>query len=139
MSAFGAFWPQLNNVIKDRMTAIEFSSKNLFINSGPFEREKYFENLSTHKYMLCPLGNGMQSPKIIEAILNCCIPVMTDNITSRNLIKKGFPILIVNEWTEITEKKLNENYNRFETEIRVFKEKVKDLDKWWNFSFNLEK
>ena len=64
---------------------------------------------------------------------------MTDNITSRNLIKKGFPILIVNEWTEITEKKLNENYNRFETEIRVFKEKVKDLDKWWNFSFNLEK
>ena len=47
MSAFGAFWPQLNNVIKDRMTAIEFSSKNLFINSGPFEREKYFENLNT--------------------------------------------------------------------------------------------
>ena len=30
MSAFGAFWPQLNNVIRDRMTAIEFSSKNLF-------------------------------------------------------------------------------------------------------------
>ena len=130
---------ELNNVIRDRMTAIEFSSKNLFINSGPFEREKYFENLSTHKYMLCPLGNGMQSPKIIEAILNCCIPVMTDNITSRRLIKKGFPILIVNEWAEINEKKLNENYDRLETEIKVFREKVKDLDKWWNFSFDKEK
>ena len=139
MNAFGAFWPQLNNVIGDRMTAIEFSSKNLFVNSGPFEREKYFENLSTHKYMLCPLGNGMQSPKIIEAILNCCIPIMTDNITSRSLNKKGFPILIVNKWTEITEKKLNENYDRLETEIKVFREKVKDLDKWWNFSFNSEK
>lgn len=136
MSAFGAFWPQLNNVIRDRMTAVEFSSKNLFVNSGPYAREKYFENLSTHKYMLCPLGNGMQSPKIIEAILNCCIPVMTDNITSRRLIKKGFPILIVNEWAEINEKKLNENYDRLETEIKVFREKVKDLDKWWNFSFN---
>lgn len=139
MSAFGAFWPQLNNVIKDRMTAVEFSSKNLFVNSGPFGREKYFENLSTHKYMLCPLGNGMQSPKVIEGILNCCIPIMTDNITSRSLIKKGFPILIVKEWREITEKKLNENYDRLETEIKVFREKIKDLDKWWNFSFNIEK
>ncbi len=138
MSAFGAFWPQLNNVIKDRMTAIEFSSKNLFINSGPFEREKYFENLSTHKYMLCPLGNGMQSPKIIEAILNCCIPIMTDNITSRSLKKKGFPILIFNEWSEISEKKLNENYDQLENEIKKFRDKIKDLNKWWNFSFKKE-
>ena len=78
-------------------------------------------------------------PKIIEAILNCCIPIMTDNITSRSLHKKGFPILIVNEWTEITEKELNENYDRLETEIKLFSEKIKDLDKWWNFSFNIEK
>ena len=50
-----------------------------------------------------------ERPKIIEAILNCCIPIMTDNATSRSLKTKGFPILIVNEWFEITEKKLNEN------------------------------
>ena len=135
MSAFGAFWPNLNNIIIDRTTAIEFSSKNSFVNSGPFEREKYFENLSTHKYMLCPLGNGMQSPKIIEAILNCCIPIMTDNATSRSLKTKGFPILIVNEWFEITEKKLNENYDQFENEIVEFRDKIKDLNKWWDFSF----
>ena len=85
--------------------------------------------------MLCPLGNGVQSPKIIEAILNCCIPIMTDNVTSRSLKKKGFPILIVNEWFEITEKKLNENYDQFENEIVVFRNKIKDLDKWWDFSF----
>ena len=135
MSAFGAFWPNLNKIISDRMNAIKFSSKNSFVNTGPFEREKYFENLSTHKYMLCPLGNGMQSPKIIEAILNCCVPIMTDNVTSRSLKTKGFPILIVNDWSEITEKKLNENYNQLENEIIIFREKIKDLDKWWNFSF----
>ena len=36
---------------------------------------------------------------------------------------------------EITEKKLNENYDQLENEIIIFREKIKDLDKWWNFSF----
>ena len=32
-------------------------------------------------------------------------------------------------------KKLNENYNQLENEIIIFREKIKDLDKWRNFSF----
>ncbi len=138
MSAFGAFWPNLNTIIKDRSSAVEFSLKNSFVNSGPFEREKYFENLSLHKYMICPLGNGQQSPKIIEAILNCCVPIMTSSVTSKCLKNKGFPILIVNNWFEITEKKLNEEYVRFETEIIKFRDMIKDLDRWWDFSFKAE-
>ena len=36
-----------------------------------------------------------------------------------------FPILIVNDWFEITEKKLNENYNKLENEIIIFLRKLR--------------
>ena len=135
MSAFGLFWPHLNDQIDDRGKAIKFTKENSYISSGPFDRTDYFECLSSHKFMLCPLGNGIQAPKIYEAFLNRCIPIMTDNIASKRLVAKGAPILIVNEWSDITEEYLNSQYEGLRVKIERFFDVVSSLDKWWEFSF----
>jgi len=133
--AFGAFWPTLNEKIDDRARAIEYCSQAAFVEMGPFEREEYFQRLSAAKYMICPLGNGIQAPKLIEALLCRCIPIMSDSVAARKLAAKGVPILIVHNWSDLTQSLLESRYDELHAQVTAFFEVLSDMDRWWEFSF----
>lgn len=134
--AFGAFWPTLNAKIEDRARALEHSSQAGFIDMGPFDREAYFQRLSISKYMICPLGNGIQAPKLIEALLNRCIPIMSESIAARKLSEKGVPILVVQSWSEVTEPMLESRYEALQADVNAFFETLSNMERWWEFSFD---
>lgn len=136
LSAFGQFWPELNKTINDRSMALDFADRSSFVTCGPFERSEYWSQLAHHKFMLCPLGNGVQSPKMFEGFLTRCVPIMTDSIVARRLAAKGAPILIVDSWEQLSFDYLDEVYPNFKGMIDDFFDIASNLDDYWAFSFS---
>ena len=94
------------NVVSSRTRLCQFVDKTKedgfydFINIDPRD---YYETISNYKFMVCPTGNGIQAPKIFEAILVRTIPIVEDELCFRQLKDLGIPLLIVQNWYDLTE------------------------------------
>ena len=68
--------------------------------------ENYIEQLNTHKYVLCPEGNGLDSHRIYEALECGCIPVVDEKTFNPTIYKSlfdKFGVLIIKDlmqWQE---------------------------------------
>jgi len=67
----------------------------------------YYETISNYKFMVCPTGNGIQAPKIFEAILVRTVPIVENELCFRQLKELGVPLLIVENWYDLTEEFLS--------------------------------
>jgi hypothetical protein len=127
-SAFGSRWPQLTNLIEDRRLLADFTQSSQFMGDMFCKPLEYFEKLCDYKFFTCPLGNGIQTPKICESIMCEAVPVVTDHIAHRELRDiYGLPLLIVNKWVDLTEEFLNKSYETQFKHIDWQKEKSKFL------------
>ena len=126
--AWGSVWRHLDDTLKDRMSLISFldlPSTKVWLNRSEFSMLEYWERLSEYKYSVCPPGNGIQTPKIYEAILSRTVPVtLRSDIIHRgcavfkivltrfsfccrreafvNLKALGLPMLLVSSWSELS-------------------------------------
>jgi hypothetical protein len=96
-------WLYVNwqNYTTDRMHI-----KKFFINNGwdwvtahenpdvPYE--EYLSELSRHRFVACPPGNGVDCYRILESIYLGAIPIVEDSPTMRYL--DGLPILKIRSW-----------------------------------------
>ena len=127
-SAFGSRWPKLTNKIEDRSSLVAFTRSSQFMDNMFCDPLDYFEKLSDYKFFACPLGNGIQTPKICESILCETVPVVTNHIAHRELRDiYDLPLLIVDNWSDLTEELLNEAYENKYKHIDWQKEKAKFL------------
>jgi hypothetical protein len=78
---------------------------------------KCYELISKYKFILSPQGAGLDCHRTWEALYLDIIPIVLSS--SINEIYDELPILVVNDWNDITEAFLNEKYN----EISIKKEK----------------
>jgi len=65
----------------------------------PFEQ--YIENMSRHKFVISPPGNGIDCHRTWEALYVGSIPIVIKNYIYENWT--GLPILQVNDFSEITD------------------------------------
>jgi len=133
-SAFGSRYPHLNSSILDRSNLKQFTSNCSFMDNMFCDPTKYYENLCDYRFFACPLGNGIQTPKICECIMCETVPVVTDHVAHRELRDiYGLPLLIVNEWSDLTEQFLNDQWNSVYSKIDWHEQKnkflVKNFDK----------
>jgi len=63
----------------------------------------YYKTISDYKFMICPTGNGIQAPKIFESILVRTIPIVEDELCFHQLKEMGIPLLIVKNWSDLSE------------------------------------
>lgn len=61
--------------------------------------KEYFEDLSNHKFCLCPPGNGIDSFRIWEAIYNGCIPIVNKTIFTNYF--SDMPIIQIRDLTTL--------------------------------------
>jgi hypothetical protein len=132
--AFGNKYPRLTNIIKDRANLAVFTKDSDFVDDMFCEPTEYYENLCDYRFFACPLGNGIQTPKICECIMCETVPVVTDHVAHRELRDiYGLPLLIVNEWSDLTEQFLNDQWNSVYSKIDWHEQKnkflVKNFDK----------
>mmetsp|Transcript_8749 Transcript_8749/g.32278 ORF Transcript_8749/g.32278 Transcript_8749/m.32278 type:complete len:398 (+) Transcript_8749:333-1526(+) len=86
--------------------------------SGPFierraiDPQHYFQELAKYKFLVAPRGNGVQSPKFMEALLVMTIPV-TKRIPAFEMLQSyGFPIVLVDEWEDLSASLLEQEWER---------------------------
>ena len=75
---------------------------------------------SNYKFILSPPGEGVDCHRTWEAMYMGCIPIVISS--SLNELYEDLPVLVVNNWDEITEEYLNEQYE-------IIKNKNKNKDK----------
>ena len=82
---------------------VDETKKDGFYDFIKIDPRDYYETISNYKFMVCPTGNGIQAPKIFEAILVRTIPIVENELSFRQLKKLGVPLLIVESWYDLTE------------------------------------
>jgi hypothetical protein len=70
--------------------------------------EKFLEGIKTHKFVLCPSGNGIGSARNWETLYLRRVPVM-ERHPYKEVLFKDFPILYVDSFTDLTQKLLEDN------------------------------
>ncbi len=76
-----------------------------------FPYSKYLDfltELRNHKFVVCPQGHGLDCHRNWESLYMRRVPVMKDHPYFRELMK-GFPVLFVNDWSDITKQLLKDN------------------------------
>ena len=76
--AWGSVWRHLDDPLRDRASLVSFLAlprTQLWLNRSDLSMLGYWRQLAAHKFSICPPGNGVQTPKIFEAILAHTVPV----------------------------------------------------------------
>lgn len=129
-SAFGSRFPHLTEQIPDRSKLKLYTNNCDFMGDMFCEPIEYYRNLCDYRFFAAPLGNGIQTPKICECIMCETVPVVTDHVAHRELRDiYNLPLLIVNEWTDLSEGVLIDQWNSVYSNIDWDEQKSKFLVK----------
>jgi hypothetical protein len=72
--------------------------------------DNYLDNIYNHPFVVCPAGNGIDTHRTWECLYMGTIPIEKRNIN--NQFYTDLPILFVDDWEEITEKFLYDEFMR---------------------------
>lgn len=80
----------------------------------PYSKYRDFlREIQNHKFMICPKGHGLDCHRNWESLYLRRVPVMIDDPYFRELMK-GFPVLFVDKWEDVTEKLLKDSNYLYE-------------------------
>jgi hypothetical protein len=82
----------------------------LFYGKNGNNFDEYLNNISSHKFVLCPEGNGTDTHRTWECLYLGTIPIEKKNIN--NSFYQDLPICFVDDWSDINEEFLNQEYER---------------------------
>ena len=108
------FQQNTNNKIRGRIfdsfskyswVKIDTPNKNL---------SEYLYSLASSKFVLCPFGNGYDTHRLWEVLYAGSIPVVENHITYE--ATKDLPVLKIDSFNNLNEKKLNDFYDQFENQ-----------------------
>jgi len=75
--------------------------------------DEYLDNLHSHKFILSPEGNGIDTHRLWEAMVLGTIPIEKRNIN--NSFYTDLPICYVDKWSDITEEFLEKEFTRIKS------------------------
>ncbi len=90
----------------------------------------FLDEMRDHKFMICPRGHGMDCHRNWELLYMRRVPVMRLSPYFTRLMD-GFPVLFVNEWSDVTEELLLANDHLFQQAQEMNLKKL-DLDLIFN-------
>lgn len=85
-----------------------FSNKNWVYVEFDVPETDFYNKIKKSKYTLCPIGTGLDTHRFYESIYFDTIPIIKRNGLSD--FHSKFPCIIVNNWSEVTEDFLINNY-----------------------------
>jgi hypothetical protein len=96
---------------------------------------EFIADVYNHKFVICPEGNGIDTVRTWETLYMKSIPIEKRNIN--NQFYTDLPICFVDDWAEITEDFLNQEYERINSCIwkldklnfSYWKDKILSYDK----------
>lgn len=102
-------------------------------NSMHFTYDKYrdfLDEMRDHKFMICPMGHGMDCHRNWELLYMRRVPVMKLSPYFTRLME-GFPVLFVDDWPQVTEELLKASAHLYQEAQTMDLERL-DLVKMFN-------
>lgn len=96
-----------------RSVLSKINSNLLHIKQDSIPRTELWKLMSAHTFVLSPFGMGIDCHRTWEALCLGCIPIVMTKSLSR--VFEELPVLIVDDWTQITEELLTNTIERFKT------------------------
>ena len=90
--------------------------------------DNYLDNIHSHKFVLCPEGNGIDTHRTWETLYTGSIPIEKRNRNNR--FYTDLPICFVDKWEDVTEDFLNSEFIRIKN-TKWNLDKL-DFDYWKN-------
>jgi len=111
----------------DRVTCFNYFSQFDWVDKeeSVLSYSDFYDKLNTYKYCISPRGTGIDTHRLYESILFGVIPIV--KTSDLDDLYEKLPILLVNDWNEITQKFLIENYNTLLEKLL----KWRDENKTW--------
>mmetsp|Transcript_127454 Transcript_127454/g.354824 ORF Transcript_127454/g.354824 Transcript_127454/m.354824 type:complete len:242 (-) Transcript_127454:31-756(-) len=94
---------------------------------------RWLGELAKYRFLLSPLGDGIQSSKTIEALLVLTIPIVHRGPypVHDRLVRMGFPMVVVANWNEITPERLQEWWALLSPRLARFRHNCVTTDTYW--------
>lgn len=124
-----------SNTSPDRGRALEAVGGQSFTSPPPTTRlpfPDYLRHLASHRFVLCPAGNGLDTHRTWEALLLHSIPVVASSPLDPLL--STLPVLIVDDWDDITWDLLRTTWERVSSNASAFADAVL-LAPYWHTAF----
>jgi len=86
---------------QERKDAFHFLSSSPLAKEVKLPRTEYYQHLAGVKFIASPQGNGLDCHRIWEALYFKTIPILVRSTFSLELQKEGYPIYIIEDWSEI--------------------------------------
>lgn len=91
---------------------------------------EFLEGIKTHKFVLCPSGNGIGSARNWETLYLKRVPIM-ERHPYKDVMFKDFPVLFVDSFNDLTQKLLEDNEFLYKETLNIDMNKL-DLEKIFN-------
>lgn len=92
--------------------------------------DKFYEEMSDHKFVLCAHGNGYDQYRVSEAMLTGGIPILPKSTMAMHMAKLNLPVVIVDNMFNLTEDMLNGLYEQVKDNMHLFNYDPLNLDYW---------
>ncbi|MEI6490424.1 MAG: hypothetical protein WCO16_01525 [bacterium] len=90
-----------NDTVPERVLVHSVLSKLKNSDYVNLPRSEYYKKLNTYKFIASPRGGGLDCHRTWEALYFKVIPIIVRNTFSEQLLELGFPILLIDNWTEV--------------------------------------
>lgn len=98
---------------RERLTTfIDLYKNNQWFDYIKCHPSEYYSFISNYKFCVCPTGNGIQAPKIFEALLVKTIPIVENELAFHQLKELGLPIIIIDNWINLNPDLITEQYKQ---------------------------
>eukprot|EP00929_Paragymnodinium_shiwhaense_P094155 TRINITY_DN54583_c0_g1_i1.p1 TRINITY_DN54583_c0_g1~~TRINITY_DN54583_c0_g1_i1.p1 ORF type:complete len:419 (+),score=43.97 TRINITY_DN54583_c0_g1_i1:302-1558(+) len=93
----------------------------------------WWEELASYRFVVSPFGDGIQAARTIEALFVLTIPIVQRGKfpVHDDLVKLGFPLVVVDDWSEITTPKLHEWWYNLAPRLEAFRRDCLSADGYW--------
>jgi hypothetical protein len=145
LAAWGTAHPTLDQTVPARKKLHEWVGTPPALAAGveyhSLAPKDYWSEMAKYRFMLSPRGGGIQSPKTDEALLVLTIPISTREGPFRGgpkqeaafdgLVKLGWPIVVLDQWDEITSEKLQDWWVQLSPRLVSFRRNCLTSEGFW--------
>lgn len=111
----------------ERLPAFNYFSQKKFCYCAPNQAvPPYLADICSSKFLVSPHGNGLDCHRTWEALYLGVIPIVKKS--TLDAMYQDLPVLIVNDWSEVTEELLNTTYERMQNTSFAFEKLY--IDYW---------
>ena len=107
------------NYEKRENCLITFCNKPWITSEFNIKIEDFYLQIAKSKYVLSPEGTGIDCHRIYESIYFDTIPII--KTTYMDNFYKSLPIIIVQDWSKVTEEEFNERYDEYFNKLKKWK------------------